>query len=260
MGDESLDAVQDVAIALAHGRGSGTAGVASGIGLRQAEATHHLAGRQEWHEAPPLLFGTKAHDGGSAERGVRRYREPVRRVHLRELLDHDHEADGVEPRAAQLLRPRHTEQPELAHLLDVLPGELPFRVPLCRRRRDLVARELADHRARGEMLLGEIECVVHRKSLGGFGSVFGAQDSEEALAVSFELGWSYPTYPRESRHRSRTTNGHFGERAIRKHDVCGYLLLLRNRPAKRAQAVEQHAVRGIDDDVIRYRRFCALWF
>ena len=63
----------------------------------------------------------------------------------------------VEPGAAQLLGPRYAEQAELAHLADVLPGELRVGVVLGGDRRDFVAGELAHHLARREVLLGEVE-------------------------------------------------------------------------------------------------------
>jgi len=45
----------------------------------------------------------------------------MRRTDLGEFLDGDHEADRVEPGAADLFGPGYAEQSELSHLFDVLP-------------------------------------------------------------------------------------------------------------------------------------------
>ena len=86
----------------------------------------------------------------------------MRGVDLRELLDHNHVAERIEPSAAKVLGPRHPEQPELGHLLHVLPRELALRVPVGGGGGHFVAGELANHFARREVLVGEIERVVHR--------------------------------------------------------------------------------------------------
>src|SRR6185503_12686433 len=54
--DEALDAVDDVAIIFSHGGRSRAAGVAAGVGLREAEAAHHAARSEQRYEAPLLLF------------------------------------------------------------------------------------------------------------------------------------------------------------------------------------------------------------
>ena len=159
--DESLRAVQHVAVAAAHRGRARAAGVAARLGLGESEAAHDFARREQRHVAALLLRRAELHDRRRAERRVRGDRERVRRVDLRQLVDHDHEAQDVEPRAAELFGPRHAEQSELAHLADAFPGNLARRVVLGGDRRDLVAGELANHLAGREVLLGEVERIIH---------------------------------------------------------------------------------------------------
>src|ERR1700720_2133229 len=78
------------------------------------------------------------------------------------LVDHDHVAEKIEAGSAQLLRPRNAEQSQLAHLLDIRPRELRFRIELRRDWRYFTARKLADHVADREMLFREIERIFHQ--------------------------------------------------------------------------------------------------
>src|SRR3954467_3018124 len=93
-------------------------------------------------------------------------REPVRRIDLRQLFDHDHVADQIETGASQLLRPWYTQESELSHLLDALPRKLRRGIVLRSDRRDICARELADHLAHLKVLLAKIQGVVHEGSVG----------------------------------------------------------------------------------------------
>ena len=92
-------------------------------------------------------------------------RNGVGSIDLGHLVDHDHVAQEIEPRAAQVLRPRHSEEAELSHLLDVRPRELSLRVEVRRYWRYLAARELAHHVAYCEVLLGEVKGIVHSRAV-----------------------------------------------------------------------------------------------
>ena len=87
--------------------------------------------------------------------------ERVARVHLGHLVDGDVVGELVHPGAAELLAPGHAEEAQLAHRLDVVPGEGGGAVQLAGDRSDLRPRELADHLADLVMVLGEVERVVH---------------------------------------------------------------------------------------------------
>jgi len=136
-----------------NGRCARAAGVAAGFRFRQPEATHHSARGEERHVLLPLLVGAELHDRRGAKRGMSRNRKAVRCVDLRQLVDHDHEADEIEPRPTELFRPRHAEEPELTHLADVVPRELGVGVELLRDRCDFFLSEMPDHLTRGEMRL-----------------------------------------------------------------------------------------------------------
>ena len=82
----------------------------------------------------------------------------------RELL-HDHRVGReVEPHPAVLLRDRHTEQPELLHLLHDRLGELVLVVVLLGDRENLVVHELPDHLRDGPLLVGLLG-----EGAGGYG-------------------------------------------------------------------------------------------
>ena len=85
----------------------------------------------------------------------------MRSVDLGHLVDHDHVAENIESSAAELFRPGNAEQAELAHFLDVRPGKLCFRIELRGDRRYFTTSELADHVANREVLLREVERIVH---------------------------------------------------------------------------------------------------
>ena len=161
VGDEHLGAVEQVVVALVHRGRGGAAGVAPRAGLGETESAEHLARRQQRHVAPLLLFGAELDDGGGAEVGVGADGERVARVHLGHLVDGDVVGELVHPGAAQLLAPGHAEEAELAHGLDVLPGELRGAVQLAGHGRDPFLGELAHHLADLVVMFGEIERVVH---------------------------------------------------------------------------------------------------
>ena len=85
----------------------------------------------------------------------------MRSVYLRHLVDHDDIAQNVETGATKLFGPWDAEQTELAHLPDAFPGKLRLRVELGGHWTYFAVRELADHVADREVLLGEVERVVH---------------------------------------------------------------------------------------------------
>ncbi len=84
----------------------------------------------------------------------------VRRVHPGEFVDRDHEGDPVHSGSSEILGPGNPEQPQLRHLLDVLPGKLRPLVQLSGDGRDLVLGELAHHLADHLVIL--VEVAQHR--------------------------------------------------------------------------------------------------
>ena len=184
--DEALGAVDDVMTALSHRRGLGAAGVGAGIRLGEAEAAEHLAAREARHETALLLLGAEVHDRRGAEGRVRRDGDRVRRADACEFLDRDHEADLVESRPAELLGPRDPEQPEVGHLLHIVPGELLGVVEVARDRSDLLTGECADHLARGEVVFFEVGRVVHERRRGDGRGEMGGNTSAISTASDLE--------------------------------------------------------------------------
>src|ERR1041384_3458706 len=149
----------------APGRGGRAPGVAPGAGRGEPEPAHHPPRGEQRHVGLPLRLGAELEDRRGAEVGVRRDGERVGGVHLPHLVNGDVVGELVHPRAAVFLRPGNAQQAELAHPLDVLPRERAAAVELARDRRHVVAGELADHLPHLEMLLAEIEGVVHSANI-----------------------------------------------------------------------------------------------
>ncbi len=123
VGDEDLGAVEQVVIALVHRGRGGAAGIAAGARLGESEAAQHPARGEQRDVAPLLLLGAELHDGRGAEVGVGADGERVAGVHLGHLVDGDVVGELVHAGAAELLAPGHAQEAELAHGLDVFPGE-----------------------------------------------------------------------------------------------------------------------------------------
>src|SRR5688572_32464107 len=105
-----------------------------------------------------------------------RDRESVRRVDLRQLVDDHHVTEDVETRASEFLRPGYAEEAQFAHALDGWPGEFGLCVVMRGDGCDFIARECPDRFANGEVLLGEVEVVVHNCWI-------------EARGLSLEKSW-----------------------------------------------------------------------
>jgi len=168
VGDEDLGAVQQVVIALVDCGGGGAARIAAGARLGQAEPTEHFAGGEQRHISAPLLLGAEFDDGGGAQVGVGTDSERMARVHLGHLVDGDVIGELVQPGAAQLFTPGDAEEAQLAHGLDVVPGEGGGLIQLPCDWGDLGPGELADHLAHLMMLLVEVEGVVHRSRMAAW--------------------------------------------------------------------------------------------
>ena len=159
--DEPLGAIEQVVITVPHRCRLRSTGIAPGRFLGQAEAPHHAAACQEGDVALLLLGRPEVDNGRRAERGVGRDRQAVRGIDLGQLMDHDHVAREVEPRAPELLGPRNAQEAELRHLGDVRPREFGDGVEVCGHGRDLVTGERPHHVTHLQVLLVEVLRVVH---------------------------------------------------------------------------------------------------
>ena len=91
------------------------------------------------------------------ERHVRGARQSDRRVVARESLDDQHLRERVSAAAAEFFRKRDAEKAELAELLDDMPREGLFLVPLGRVRLDLALGKVGERFADAPLLFGQIE-------------------------------------------------------------------------------------------------------
>src|SRR5205814_5722689 len=82
-------------------------------------------------------------------------------VDLRELVDDEDVGEIVHAGAAQILRPGNTEQSQVGHAPHVVPRERAVAVVLRGARLHDLLREVAHHVADLEMVVGEVERVVH---------------------------------------------------------------------------------------------------
>src|SRR5579872_1408868 len=164
MRDENLRAIEQIVAALPHGRRTRAGGITPRPGLRQSEAPENLPARQQW-DVPSLLgIGPEVHDRRCAERRVRTDGDRVGAIDLGQFVEHDDVAQRIESGSAELLGPWNAHQAQLGHLLDVVPGELTIRIELRRDRRDFLLGEGADHLAHLQVLLAEVERVVHYRA------------------------------------------------------------------------------------------------
>jgi hypothetical protein len=108
----------------------------------------------------------------------------VARVDLGELVNDDDVRQVIHPRPTEVLRPRDPEQAKLRHLFDVVPGKAAVEIVFPGGGLDDGSREIADHLADLEMVVGEVQRVVHRRNIGGRGGRGGNESS--ALAEVFE--------------------------------------------------------------------------
>src|SRR5690349_8284910 len=88
-------------------------------------------------------------------------------------------------------------------------------------------------------------------SSGRFRFVGGSHELEELLAVLVDLHRSYPADLAESVRRLRPPDGDFEQRPIRKHHVCGDLLLARDARAQRSQLLEETCIGGARNELRR---------
>src|SRR2546423_2803236 len=82
-------------------------------------------------------------------------------VDLGELVDDEDVREVVHTGAAQLLRPGNAEQPQVGHASHVVPGERAVAVVLARAGLHDLLCEVAHHVAELQVVIGEVEGVVH---------------------------------------------------------------------------------------------------
>src|SRR5882762_3928501 len=98
VGGERLRAVQDPAIALAHGGGTGARGIGASLGLGQGPASQPVAGHQFREVTLFLLFGAGFVNVIATERRMGGEDNADRAIHARKFLDDDGVFDITKPR------------------------------------------------------------------------------------------------------------------------------------------------------------------
>ena len=161
VGHPHLAAVEQVAVALAHGGGGHAGGVGAGAGLRDGQRGGDLAGRQARQVAALLRVGAVGHDrvaggvlhevddgGGGARPG--------------DLLDGAAERQRSQPRATVGLRHVETHEPGLGEVLQRFARIELGLVHLGGQRRHALARDRARQVARLSFFFAQPERIVHR--------------------------------------------------------------------------------------------------
>ena len=145
VGDELLAAVDDPLAVDEVRLGLRGAGVRTRARLGETEAGEGLSGDQVGKPGLLLLLGAERQDRVDAETDGCFERDAHRLVDATDLLDRHTQAGEVAvlARTPELFRRGEAEQPELAHLLHGVDGEVVVLVPLRGVRRDLGLRELA---------------------------------------------------------------------------------------------------------------------
>ncbi len=124
-----------------------------------------LAAAQAREPLALLLVVAEVVDGSDAERVARGHRRRRRAVHPCDLLDRDAVREIADVASAVLLGNEHAEEPELAHFLHEVEGELLLLVELLGDGFDLLFGELAHGIPQYLLLLAEVEIRHVRPSL-----------------------------------------------------------------------------------------------
>ena len=158
-GDELLDAVEHVMVAVAPRGGAQRRRVAARLRLGQRKRTEHAAGSQRLE---PLFFLRVVRIGHAyaAHRAIVD-RDDGRGAAIagRDFLDHDRQREIVEAGAAELFRHRDAEHAELRELLQRFAREAALAVPCGGVRSELLLREVAQRVADHLVLVGQDHSV-----------------------------------------------------------------------------------------------------
>ena len=196
--DERLDAVDDPAVALTHGRRPHAGGVAAGAGFGQpprARARRRCTSRGRYCCFCASLPNMR--DVRGAQTVVRGDRERDRRTDARQLLDADAVVDRRQRGAAVLLGELDARSsPSAASFGSRSIGKLLRLVPLHDVRANLGFRELADRPAQQLLLFGQagspltVECITRHGAHGSRSRFGGARSSAILRHVQIAPGGS----------------------------------------------------------------------
>ncbi len=162
--DPHLVAGQPVAVGDLLGPRRHRAGVGAVVGLGQAEAAEHFAGRELRQIFAALRLGAVGIDRVHHQRRLHRHHRAVAGIDTFHFTGNEPVADVAEAGAAVLLRDGGAEEPERAHLVDDLAIEALLAIGGEHARKQLVlgvaVRGVAHHALVGRQFAFEIERVL----------------------------------------------------------------------------------------------------
>ncbi len=167
VGDEVLDAVEDVPVPVGICDGLLHGGIGARRGLGEAVGAQGGAVGDGHQVVLLLLLGPEGQEGVAGEGVVDRHRDGGGRAGPRYLLDGHGVRDGVAAAAPVLLGHRHAQDAQVAQPLDDLLGEPALRLVLGDDGLDLVQGEITDHLLNHQLLL--VQGEVHSESPSGTG-------------------------------------------------------------------------------------------
>jgi hypothetical protein len=162
-GDELLDPVEHVVVAVAHGGGAQAAGLGAHVRLGQAEGAQHVAARQRLEEAPLLVVVAEGHEDGAHRAVVDADDGAGGAVAGGDLLQDDRQRQVVQPGAAPLRGHGHAVAAQLGQALQGGLRELVALVPGGGVRGDLALHVGAHGVLHGQVVFGQ----QHWGLLGG---------------------------------------------------------------------------------------------
>mmetsp|Transcript_5031 Transcript_5031/g.18550 ORF Transcript_5031/g.18550 Transcript_5031/m.18550 type:complete len:563 (+) Transcript_5031:3103-4791(+) len=154
-GDELLDAVEHVVVAVAHGRRAQAAGLGAHMRLGQAERAEHVAARQGFEEALLLVVVAEGHQDGANRAVVDADHRAGAAVAGGDLFEDDGQGQIVQAGAIPLGGHGHAIAAQGGQALELLGREVVGLVPGGGMGRDLGLHEGADGVLHGEVVFGE---------------------------------------------------------------------------------------------------------
>ena len=144
--DERLRTVEDPLVAVQLGTGAGRSRVGSSLGFGQPERPERPTGNEVREPAIALFVIAEPEDRIGTEADTGRQGDPHRLIHAPQLLDRNAQRCEVATAATPSLGEHDAEQPEVAHRVHHVDGEVAGAVPLGRVRSDVLLGEVSDRR------------------------------------------------------------------------------------------------------------------
>ena len=184
IGDPGLGAIDDVAVAAAHGSRSQRGGIGAGLRFGKRVTADALAAREGRQEFFFLFLGSEAANGISVERILHREDDARGGAHAGNFLDYDGVTGVVEAGSAVAVGNGDAGQAQRSGLAKGFARKVARLVNFAREGLDFRFREFAHGALQERLLVGEREVHLRPSSRDGSGPSFGVGDTLAGGAAS----------------------------------------------------------------------------